>query len=296
MNTMQIKCFLALADTLNYTRAAARLYMSQPGLSRQIVSLEQELNTQLVIRGQKQVKLTPAGMLLAVELGELQSAMDSLVQRVQTVGHGYAGTLTVGLLEGQWVGRDVAGLFEGFMAAYPNINLQVIQGPFGSLRAQLLSGKIDVAFTLRFDVETLEGVEWIELGEDDAVFAVSRRRPLGQLETITPEDLYRETLLVISPEDSRAGSELLLAHLRRQGPVFPNLRYAPNLATVMLWIETGLGAGVVSLRSSIAANPDVRLIRELPLEGGATPCAAWRRGNLNPALPLLLDRLSAERA
>ena len=50
MNTTQIKCFLALADTLNYTRAARHLYMAQPSLSRQIVTLEQELNTQLVMK------------------------------------------------------------------------------------------------------------------------------------------------------------------------------------------------------------------------------------------------------
>ena len=59
MNTTQIKCFLALAETLNYTRAAARLYLSQPGLSRQINSIEQELNTQLFIRNQRNVRLTP---------------------------------------------------------------------------------------------------------------------------------------------------------------------------------------------------------------------------------------------
>ena len=69
MNTTQVKCFLALAETLNFTKAAARLYMSQPGLSRQISSLEQELNTQLFIRGQKGVSMTPAGALLARELG-----------------------------------------------------------------------------------------------------------------------------------------------------------------------------------------------------------------------------------
>ena len=74
MNTTQVKCFLALADTLNYTRAAMRLYMSQPSLSRRIVSLEQELNTQLVIRDQKQVRLTPAGALLARELGGIKAA------------------------------------------------------------------------------------------------------------------------------------------------------------------------------------------------------------------------------
>ena len=290
MNTTQIKCFLALADTLNYTRAAEQIYMSQPGLSRQIVSLEQELNAQLVIRDQKQVRLTPAGALLASELGGIQLATDNLIQRVQTVSQGYAGTLTVGLLEGQWVGGDIARLLREFLEAYPNINLQICQGTFGDLRAKLLAGKLDVAVTLRFDVEGIEGIVCRDYGKDHAVFAVSRRLPLGQLERITYQDIQKEPILAISPEDSRAGAELLLTHMRHFAIPTWNIRYAPNLTTIMLWIEVGLGVGIISHSSSLAANPAVRLIEELPL-GDASPCVAWRKDNLNPAIPLLLERL-----
>ena len=69
MNSTQIKCFLALSETLNFTKAASRLYLTQPALSRQIVTLEQELNTLLFIRDSKNVSLTPAGALLSSELG-----------------------------------------------------------------------------------------------------------------------------------------------------------------------------------------------------------------------------------
>ena len=293
MNTTQIKCFLALADTLNYTRAAMRLYMSQPSLSRQIVSMEKELNTQLVIRDQKQVRLTPAGMLLASELGGIQAATDSLIERVQTVGQGYAGTLSVGVLEGQWVGAGLTRLLRGFLETYPNTDLRICQDSFGGLRGKLLSGKLDVAVTLHFDVEGLEGVSCRKCGDDRAVLAVSRRLPLGQKEHITMDDMLEETLLVISPEDSRAGAEMLLSEMKERGFPTWNVRYAPNLTTVMLWIEAGLGVGLINHRSSLAANPEVRLIEELPL-GDASPCVAWRKDNLNPAIPLLLERLKED--
>lgn len=290
MNTTQIKCFLALVDTLNYTRAATRLYMTQPSLSRQIVSLEQELNTQLVIRDQRQVRLTPAGALLASELGNIQTALDSLIERVRTVGQGYTGTLSVGVLEGQWVGADITKLFQGFLESYPNIDLSICQGSFGQLRDKLLAGKLDVAVTLSFDVEGLEGVSVYKYEEDQAVLAVSRRLPIGQRKRITYQDLLGETLLVISPEDCRTGAELFLARMRQLNIPTWNVRYAPNLTTVMLWIEAGFGMGLVNHHSSLAANPEVRLIEELPL-GEASPCIAWRKSNLNPAIPLLLKRL-----
>ena len=290
MNSNQIKCFLALAETLNFTKAAARLYMTQPGVSHQIASLESELKTQLFIRNQKRVLLTPAGALLASELGVLQEAGERLVERVQTLGQGYTGELNIGLLEGQWMGTDLTDLFRDYMQRYPNIDLRVCQGSFGELRHQLQDGKIDAAISLRFDIEGMDGMTWISYDKDSAVFAVSRRLPIGQKEVITMDDMQKETFLIISPEDSRAGHEQILAHFKQFGVMPKNIRIAPNLMTIMLWIELGLGIGVVNMRSSIAGNPDVRLIHEVPLED-ASFCLAWKNQNINPAFSLFLEMM-----
>lgn len=293
LNTTQIKCFLALADTLNFTKAAAQLYLSQPALSRQIVSLEQELNTLLFIRDQKSVRLTPAGALLAGELGGIQQSLSSLILRVQTVGMGYTGSLTIGVLEGQWMGVRFTDLCRQFMAAYPNIDLNICPGSFGTLRRQLNAGEIDIAITLEFDVTGLEGVLYRRLGPDRAVFAVSRQLPLAKKEVITFPDMLTETLLIISPEDSLAGADLLLSYLAKTGLSARSTRYAPNLSTLMLWIEAGLGVGIINHQSSLAQNPSIRLINEVPLEDAST-CTAWRKENLNPAIALFGELLSRQ--
>lgn len=292
MNTTQIKCFLTLAETLNFTRAAERLYISQPALSRQISTLEQEINSLLFIRDQKSVRLTPAGTLLAGELGAIQSSLDDLIARVRTVGMGYTGTLTLGVLEGQWMGEEFTGLYRRFMDSYPNIDFRMGQGSFGTLRRQLDSGEIDIAITLSFDVAGLEQYISRPLFPDQAVFAISRERPLAQKEHITFADLISETLLVISPEDCRVGSELVFGDLREQGLKAPRIRYAPNLSTVMLWVEAGLGVGIINHQSNLARNPNVRLISEIPLQD-ASPCLAWRRDNLNPAIALFDQMMAA---
>ncbi len=288
MNTTQIKCFLALADTLNFTKAASRLYMSQPGLSRQIASLEQELNTQLFIRSQKGVSLTPAGALLAREQVQLHEAQLQLVRRVQTVGQGYTGELSLGLLEGQWMGAELTEVFRSFMKKHPNVDLRISKGSFGELRRLLQEGSIDAAFTLRFELDDMDGVDHFVYDPDTAVFAVSRRLPLGQKENIGIDDMLQETLLMISPEDCRAGYEQSLAHFRASGAGPLTIRQAPNLTTMMLWIELGLGVGVINHRSSIASNPDIRLISEVPL-GDASTCLVWRKENNNPAIAHFLD-------
>lgn len=290
MNTNQIKCFLALAETMNFTKAAERLYLTQPGLSRQIVSLEQELNTQLFIRNQKGVRLTPAGALLASELGDIHESSQRLIERVKTVGHGYTGVLSIGLLEGQWMGADLTNVFRTFMKTYPDIDLRVCHGSFGELRHLLSEGKIDAAFTLKFDIADTDGVMSEMYDRDTAVFAVSRHLPLGQKENIAFEDLLQETFLVMSPEDCRAGYDLMQHHFKQSGAHPAEIRYAPNLATMMLWIEVGLGVGIINHRSSIASNPDVRLVEEVPLEDAST-CFVWRKDNPNPAVTLFLEIL-----
>lgn len=295
MNTTQINCFLALSATLNFTKAAEQLYMSQPGLSRQISSMERELNTQLFIRDQKSVRLTPAGALLAKHLPELQSDYDHLMAQLHSVGMGYSGSLTLGVLEGQWVGEDFADFCRFFMESYPSIDFQIQQGSFGDLRRKLASKEIDIALTIRFDVADMENTVCRGYSADRAVFAVSRRLPLGQKEVITFEDMLDNTFLLISPKDSRVGAELTLEHFRAIGRSPRRIRYAPNLSTMMLWIEAGLGIGVINHQSSIASNPSIRLISEVPLKD-ASACVVWRKDNLNPAIALFDQALSAQEA
>lgn len=290
MNRMQIKCFLALAQTLNFTKAAQQLYISQPGLSHQISAFERELNTQLFVRDQKGVRLTPAAKLLAKELPGLEGAYEELIQRAQAMGRGHNGSLTIGTLESQWVGDSFTDLCCEFMQKYPNIDLQLRSGAFSDVRRWLRAGEVDVGMTLKFDISDMSDLQWLAYDDDYARFAVSRRLPLGQKEVITVEDIMEETLLLISPDDSGAGARLSRDFIKESGLSPKHIRYAPNLSTIMLWIEAGLGVGIINHHSSIASNPMVRLIEEVELtEAGANACLAWQKGSVNPAVDLFIQ-------
>ena len=293
MNRMQIKCFLALAQTQNFTKAAEQLYISQPGLSHQIVSLERELNTQLFVRNQKAVHLTPAAKLLAKELPALDKEYEDLIQRVQAVGRGHSGSLTIGTLESQWLGGKFADLCCAFVQKYPNIDLQLRSGAFSDIRRWLSRGEVDIGLTLQFDIADVSDLQWLSFDDDYARFAVSRRLPLGQKEHITWEDVMGETLLLISPDDSRAGASLSGDLIKNQNLSPKQIRYAPNLSTVMLWIEAGLGVGIINHHSSIASNPMIRVIEEVALEeAGANACFAWKKDCVNSAVELFVEAVN----
>ena len=75
MTTEQMRTFLAVADCLNFTKAAERLYLSQPTISRQIQSLEEECKTPLLVRTRKEVRLTPAG---AIMVSHLKNSLEEI--------------------------------------------------------------------------------------------------------------------------------------------------------------------------------------------------------------------------
>lgn len=284
MNMVQINYFLVAARTLNFTKAAQLLYISQPALSKQITALERELNMQLFLRDQKSVRLTPVGVLFLKELPGLLEHYDGILDRARQVNSGHSGALTIGTLEGQWSAEEFTEAFRSFTARYPNVSVQLIQDNFGGLHRRLDEGSIDIAISLDFDIKYDDSLLWVEHGAQTALLAVSRTLPVARRERITLSDLRDETFLLIDPKESRFGARMMIEECRRCG-FTPIVKYAPNTSTVMLWIEAGLGVGILGTLSAIYPKPNIRVIHEIPL--GVTPiCYAWKRENLNPAIPL----------
>lgn len=293
MNTTQIKCFLAVTETLNFTKAAAQMFISQPGLSKQIVSLERELNTLLFIRDKQKVRLTPAGAMLAAELAPIQDNLEAVISKVRTIGQGFSGTLTIGVLGGQWIGEALTDACMRFMKNHQNIDLVFRQGSFKELREWLINGEVDIILTVKFDLTDIPGVIIEDSDGDEAILAISKHSELGQKEHIEAEDLSREIFIAISPDDSRAGAELSRVLFKRLGISFAGTKYAPNLATAMMWIEAAQGVGIINHRSSLVMNSSIRLIDEIKIsDGEASNCFAWMKNNLNPAISIFMSEIS----
>lgn len=285
MNTTQIRCFLAVMETLNFTKAAEQLFISQPGLSRQIVSLERELNTLLFIRDKNGIRPTPAANVLVKELDHFETRIEDLVHKVQRAGQGYSESLTIGMLSGQFTSEHLTDRILKYMAKHPNVDLIFKQGSFKDLRAWIVSGDIDIAVTQEFDIQNMDGIQIRRFYVDNPVFAISRLTKTGQKEHITLEDLTEEALIYISPDDCRAGYELTHAFVKNHDLHFADVRYAPNLPTAMMWIETGQGVGIINHTSSIVTNSSIRLLEDLlGSQQDAYTCFAWKADNPNPAI------------
>ena len=288
MNTMQIKCFLKVVETLNFTKAASKLYISQPGLSRQIVSLEKELDTTLFIRDNRNVKLTPAAIVLAEELKNFEIRHDKLIEKVKRAGKGYSGRLVIGSLSGQFLGEDFTERYLEFTKANPDIDVFMQQGSFGDLRKWVEDDKIDIALTLKFDILEMQNIVVQDFHEEAPCLAYSKKTALGKKKNITDKDLEKETFISISPEDSPVASSTYDFLVKGGTYKFADVKYAPNLATANMWIEAGLGVGLINESAVIATQPSIAVLKNrYPAHAQeAYSCFIWKKDNYNPAISI----------
>jgi DNA-binding transcriptional LysR family regulator len=146
-----LRYFVAVAEGLHFGRAAERLYVAQPVLSRQIRSLEQELGADLFVRSSRRVELTEAGRQLLEEARPLLAAADAATRRVQRAAAG-VGTLTVAF----FIGDPISRVVRAFSVSHPEITVDVARIYWSDQTDVLLDGRADVAFVhLPIDEEGL---------------------------------------------------------------------------------------------------------------------------------------------
>ena len=124
MDLRSLRYFVTVAEELNVTRAAEKLHMSQPPLSAQIKSLEEELDTTLFIRGKRRLKLTESCQLLYRRAKEILSLSEKTRSEVHSMGEGMRGTISIGLVEG--MAPDIAA--EWFSWIHRQISEYTLQG------------------------------------------------------------------------------------------------------------------------------------------------------------------------
>src|SRR5690349_3882364 len=140
-----LRYFLAVAETLHFSKAAARLGIAQPPLSQQIRNLEQLVGHRLFDRTTRGVKLTLAGQLLADRARTTMEKIDDDLTQVRRLGRGEEGTLTVGF-SGSVMFTELPAAIQKFRASYPKVELRLREMVTSSQIAALLDGTLDLGF------------------------------------------------------------------------------------------------------------------------------------------------------
>jgi DNA-binding transcriptional LysR family regulator len=177
----QLKHFVAVAEELHFTRAAARVHVVQSTLSASISSLEHELGTALLIRNNRNVDLTAAGRALLPEAQGALAAADKARVAVDAVRGVLRGHLTIGLVQGL-AAIDLPVLLARYHERYPRIAVTLRRDSIDVLVQATIDGGLDLAF-VNSPYEARR-VNEVPLGTDFLVLAVRRDDPLAQSEAV----------------------------------------------------------------------------------------------------------------
>jgi DNA-binding transcriptional LysR family regulator len=176
--TRELEYVVALADELSFTRAAERLGIAQPPLSRAIARLERRLGAVLFDRTSRRVTLTPAGETLAAEARALLSRMDGVADRIRLSGRERPLVVAVRPATGSGLLAEVLADWSG-----AEVRLRLGRRPADAVR----SGAADLALTCRTDDRA--GLESVELAEQPTVALVSARHPLSAHAQLTADQV-----------------------------------------------------------------------------------------------------------
>lgn len=147
MEIRVLEYFIMVAKEGNITRAAQRLHITQPTLSRQLSELENELNTQLFIRGKRSIVLTESGQLLMQRAQELVNLLAKTERDLQESNTKMIGTVSIGCVEST-ASEKLAQWIKSFLLIHPCVTFDIVSGNGDDLREKLDKGLIDLAILL----------------------------------------------------------------------------------------------------------------------------------------------------
>ena len=286
MTSTQLQCFMAAAEYASFTIAAAKTFVSQSALSKNISRLEEELGIQLFIRDYRSTALTPGGKVLYEGLRDLTSEFRTLVENAREVNHGLTGSLKIGLLSGQLIGEEIRDLIGTYEERYEDIQVSLEYASFGTLLDNLRNRTIDAAFSMTFSVEEEPDLCYREFVMLKNYLVVASSHRLARQEKVAITDLRNETILSVKQSDSRYVTRRLRKTCRDAG-FEPVIREAPDLDTLILWTELGRGVSILNEEQRVSSNPGMMRL-EIPEFKPTSASIVWSRYNTNPALSLLI--------
>jgi DNA-binding transcriptional LysR family regulator len=295
MELRHLRYFVAVAEALNVTRAAARLRVAQPALSRQIQDLEEEIGVDLMKRSPRGVTLTAEGKLFLEEArGILRSTEDS-VEKVRALARGEFGELHVGYSPSPTV-EILPPALAAFQRLAPRVSVRLHDLAGNELAAGLRSGLLDLAVMQRPQGENAPGIQFEPIVGYPICVAVPPSHPLARKRTVSIGALVSEKVVVFRKSEYADYHHLL-------DQVFSGLPARPAIAaecdsgsSLITAVESGRGVAVLP---SIFARISGRRLAFRPLSpaGSVLEVGISRavQGDLTPAAEAFCRLVRTER-
>jgi LysR family transcriptional regulator, transcription activator of glutamate synthase operon len=287
MDLRQLRYLVALAEELNFTRAAASEHVAQPALSQQIRRLEEELGLALVERTTRHVALTEAGSLLVVRARRILTELESARTELEAVRGIETGHVTIGAMHTMGP-VDLSLALAQFHERHPDVGLTVREQSSEEMAEMLRVDELDLAFLSVTERVESHGLGLQQLVSEELVVLLPRDHSLGTRRQVRMAELAGEQF--ISFRDGARLRELLVAAGRGAG-FEPHVTIESNESQrIRRLVARGLGVAVLPRSDAEGPGADVAVagLIEPALRRDIT--LAWREGRRHaPAAAEFLD-------
>jgi len=247
MELRQLQYFLAVAEELNFIRAAERLQMAQPPLSRQIRALEQELGVELFRRTKRRVELTEAGEAFLAEARQILAQVELGVRVAQRAGRGEIGRLVVGF-EGSSTYDVIPISLKSYRERFPEVDLVVYAMTTEEQIQALLEGRINIGFVVSPLSDRRLTVEIIL--RESLVLAIPENHPLATLSSVRVRDLEGEPFIMFQRHRGCGLYDQVIAVCQRAGFSPRVIQEADEMQVILGFVAAGLGITLLSASPS----------------------------------------------
>jgi DNA-binding transcriptional LysR family regulator len=293
MKFRHLRYFVAVAEELNFTRAAERLNMAQPPLSQQIKQLEDDLGTILIERASRPMRLTRAG---AVMLGHARQILDMSTAAkadVMRIGKGQTGLLNVAFV-GSALYSVLPGILSHFRREYPRVDVSLNEMLAPDIASGLEDRKVDVGIVRPALVDVGE-LEQRPLVEEQMVLAVPDHHPLARKDCVSLACVHCEPLILYPIHPKPSLTEEVLKSCKALGAEPDIIQEVLHLQTALILVAQGVGLTLVV--QSVARQPRTGVVFVSIADPAPTSVlsVAWRKGVASPSLDNFL-RICDERS
>lgn len=284
----QLRCFVVVAEELHFGRAAVRLHMTQPPLSRQIQLLEHHLGAQVLERSSRSVRLTSAGRSFLPEARTILRLAENATLAARRIARGEAGTVTIGFTASSGY-RFMPDMIARCRERFPNVEFTLKEMVTMEQIEALATGRIDIA--LMRPHASNEDFQSLRVVREPLVAALPSTHPLavGRLPALA--DFDHAPFVMYAPMEARYFHDLVAGTFSVAGVHPQYTQYTSQIHSMLALVRAGLGTALVP-EAATSLRFDGVVFRPVKRSRAARPVElfiAWKRDNDNPARQSVLD-------
>ena len=265
MELRHLRYFQAVAEELSYSRAARRLHIAQPALSRAVQEIERTLGANLLDRTRNSVRLTPAGRVLLHEAAQIFERWDEAMRHVRRTAGGEEGELRLGYI-GPPTQPFLGRVLGEYRRRYPLVSIHLEERTPERVWEMVAKSRLSLGLTRPVPMSETLGLRTILLREERLGITVPRDHKLAVKKSIPWSLLKSEPLIVLARREGAGLHDAMLAGCRAAG-FAPKLAHTPSLiGTVLSYVEAGAGVGIVTDSIVTPEHP----LRFVPLRPAVT--------------------------